>query len=127
MKEQEIVLETTSDNKPVELKISPQRTAILVISMQNEFCSPGGEASVISNETDMSQSTRKPAEAIKAICTEARKAGSRIIHCLTGFRPDLADVPKTYLEKHAPKGEGAAIGSNGPHDNKSHVSGSRGR
>jgi nicotinamidase-related amidase len=123
MSAQEVFLEASSNETPVRIKLSPSNTAVLILSMQNEFCSTGGEASVISGDRDMSESTRKPIKAIQEITIVARKSRCKIIHCTTGYRPDLADAPENYIEKHAPRGEGAAIGSSGPQDSKSHVSG----
>jgi ureidoacrylate peracid hydrolase len=77
------------DAKPEPVTIDPERAALIVIDMQNDFGSPGGmfdRASV-----DIS-GIRQVIEPTKRAIAAARKQGIPIIYVKMGFRPDLSDA-----------------------------------
>ena len=86
-----------------------ERTALLVIDMQNDFCSPGGYGALMGYDVAM---TRRPIEPIRRTLQAARRAGLTVIHTREGHRPDLSDCPPNKLE-HSKK-MGAGIGDLGP-------------
>jgi len=86
-----------------------EHTALLIIDMQNDFCSPGGYGALMGYDVEK---TRRPIEPIRRVLHAARSVGMRIIHTREGHRPDLSDCPANKLE-HSKK-MGAGIGDAGP-------------
>jgi nicotinamidase-related amidase len=85
------------------------RTALLVIDMQRDFCSPGGYADAAGLDV------ARLAEAIQRIAdllSAARAAGMLVVHTREGHVPDLSDCPPEKLARS--QRAGAAIGSMGP-------------
>jgi ureidoacrylate peracid hydrolase len=77
------------DAKPEPVTINPERAALIVIDMQNDFGSPGGmfdRAGV-----DIS-GIRHAIEPTKRAIAAARKQGIPIVYVKMGFRPDLSDA-----------------------------------
>jgi len=104
--------------KPFDVQFDPKKTAILVIDMQNEWCSKGGEADRSGADIEV---MRKPIKPIQNILEVARAAGCPIIYTKAGHRPDLADVPKFKMDTHRKKG--ILIGSKDPHGGRTHIRG----
>jgi ureidoacrylate peracid hydrolase len=75
--------------RPNAVSIAPERTALIVIDMQNDFGSKGGmfdRAGIdISGIRSVIEPTRR---AIGA----AREAGIQIVYAKMGYRPDLSDI-----------------------------------
>lgn len=77
------------DARPEPLTIDPERTALLVVDMQNDFGTKGGmfdRAGI-----DISQIQKAVAPTARVIAA-ARKAGMKVIYLKMGFRPDLSDA-----------------------------------
>src|SRR5712692_10905409 len=77
------------DARPQPITIDPERTALLVVDMQNDFGRKGGmfdRAGI-----DISQIQKVVAPTARVIAA-ARKAGMRVIYLKMGFRPDLSDA-----------------------------------
>jgi len=77
------------DAKPEPVTIDPERAALIVIDMQNDFGSPGGmfdRAGV-----DIS-GIRHAIEPTKRAIAAARKQGVPIVYVKMGFLPDLSDA-----------------------------------
>src|ERR1700741_5351855 len=71
------------------LEFDPQRCAVTVVDMQNDFGSPGGMFDLGGNNISLIRETVAPtARVIEA----ARKAGARIVYLKMGFQPDLSDA-----------------------------------
>lgn len=84
-------------------------TALLVIDMQRDFCSPGGYAD--SAGLDVAR-LASPIANIQQLLAAVRRMGWLVVHTREGHLPDLSDCPP---EKYARSvAAGAAIGSNGP-------------
>ena len=79
----------TIEARPEPLKIDLARTAILVIDMQNDFCSPGGgfDRAGISIEA-----VRSTIPFISTVLTAARKLGVQIVYLKMEHQPDLSDL-----------------------------------
>lgn len=88
--------------------LTPQNTALLVIDMQADFCSPGGYLAQKGYDISL---TRAPIEPIRAVLAVARQKGLRIVFTREGHRPNLSDLPATKRWRN--KTAGAEIGSVG--------------
>jgi len=112
--------------KPVPLKIAadPQsitidleRSAVIVIDMQNDFCTKGGL--VDSFGADYTPD-RKPIEPLQKLLPALRKAGMPVIWVNWGTRPDLANMPPNQIHLFKPRGIGVGLGDPLP-NNGAHV------
>jgi len=74
---------------PESIEIDLQRTALIVVDMQNAFVSQGGYFDLTG--IDIS-SSRKIIGTCKGLITEARLKGAKIIYFQMGFSPDLSDM-----------------------------------
>ncbi|MBX2865160.1 MAG: cysteine hydrolase [Leptolyngbyaceae cyanobacterium MAG.088] len=94
--------------KPYPLMIDLAHTALLVIDMQNDFCTAGGWAD--QKGFDVTQ-TQKPIQPLKQLFEGLRETPVTIIHTREGHRLDLSDCPPHKLARS--KKQNAAIGSEG--------------
>lgn len=94
--------------QPYPLMIDLTHTALLVIDMQNDFCTPGGWADC--KGFDVTQ-TQKPIQPLKQLLAALRETPVTIIHTREGHRPDLSDCPPHKLARS--KKQNAEIGSEG--------------
>lgn len=87
----------------------PNRTALIVIDLQRDFCSPGGYAHQAGIDIG-------PMQAVVAntvrLLQAARAAGLMVVHTREGHLSDLSDCPATKLQRSVDAG--APIGSLGP-------------
>jgi nicotinamidase-related amidase len=84
-------------------------TALIVIDMQRDFCSPGGYADTAGMDV---QRLREPIANIQRLLQAARSAGLLVVHTREGHLPDLSDCPPAKLARSV--AAGAPIGSQGP-------------
>ncbi|NEQ49883.1 MAG: cysteine hydrolase [Leptolyngbya sp. SIO3F4] len=94
--------------KPYPLKLDLAHTALLVIDMQNDFCTPGGWAD--RKGFDVTQ-TQKPIQPLMQLLKTLRQTPVTIVHTREGHRPDLSDCPPHKLARS--KKQNAEIGSEG--------------
>lgn len=94
---------------PYAFEFDVERTALLVIDMQNDFCTPGGFGELLGNDISL---TRSIIPVIDELLQTARRAGMLIIHTREGHLPDLSDCPPSKLERS--RKQGAGIGDVGP-------------
>ena len=94
---------------PIEAALRPERTALLVIDMQRDFCEPLGYMQ--SRGEDIS-AARAIIPIISRVRDAATAAGMTIIYTREGHRPNLSDLPDIKRLKTARSG--AEIGSMGP-------------
>ena len=75
--------------RPDPLSVEPDRTALIVVDMQNAYCSEGGYLHRVgfdvSGSSPVIAETRRMVDACKA-------AGIRIIYLQNGFEADLRDI-----------------------------------
>ncbi|KAJ1569435.1 hypothetical protein HK096_003142 [Nowakowskiella sp. JEL0078] len=97
---------------PYNGKLSPSNSAIVVIDMQNDFCSPGG---YIDSMGYSLEAARAIIPNIQAVLGSARQKGFHIIHTREGHRSDLADLPLNKQWRSRKVGvNGVGIGDMGP-------------
>lgn len=84
-------------------------TALLVIDMQRDFCSPGGYADAAGMDV---RRLREPIANIQQLLAAARAKGLVVVHTREGHLPDLSDCPPTKMARSV--AAGAPIGSQGP-------------
>ena len=87
----------------------PSTTALIVIDMQRDFCSPGGYADQAG--IDIAR-MRAVVGQVQRLLGAARAAGLTIVHTREGHLPDLSDCPPAKLARSV--AAGAPIGSAGP-------------
>lgn len=89
--------------------LDPGSTALIVIDMQRDFCSPHGYAARAG--LDVAR-LAQPIAQIRRLLAAAREAGMLVVHTREGHLPDLSDCPPEKMRRsvHA----GAPIGSTGP-------------
>jgi nicotinamidase-related amidase len=86
-----------------------KRTALVVIDLQRDFCSPGGYAEQAGIDIRPMQAVLKNA---LRLLQAARTAGLLVVHTREGHLSDLSDCPATKLQRSVDAG--APIGSLGP-------------
>ncbi len=100
---------TLNESLPYPFVFRPDRTALVVIDMQNDFCAPGGFGERLGNDIS---STRSIIPVISRVMAAARFAGLMIVHTREGHLPDLSDCPPSKLRRS--RRQGAGIGDEGP-------------
>ena len=89
--------------------LDPATTALIVIDMQRDFCSPGGYADQAGLDIARMQAV---VGQVKALLMAARGAGLHVFHTREGHLPDLSDCPPAKLARSV--AAGARIGGPGP-------------
>ncbi|OMF27183.1 isochorismatase [Paenibacillus sp. FSL H8-0548] len=93
--------------KPQEVMIDLERTAIIVIDMQNDFCSPGGWLDSIGVETS---GLLKPVTRLNKLLPELRKAEVPVLWLNWGNREDQMNLPPSVLHVYNIDGKSNGIG-----------------
>lgn len=93
---------------PYPLTLDLAHTALLVIDMQNDFCTAGGFADRMGLDV---RNTQKPIAPLQGLLDGLRQTPVTIIHTREGHRPDLSDCPAHKLERS--RRMGAEIGGEG--------------
>lgn len=94
---------------PYDGNVPPDRTALINIDWQVDFCGPGGYVDTMGYDLSL---VRTPLGPARQVLDAARRAGLFIIHTREGHRPDLSDLPANKRWRSAQIG--AEIGSAGP-------------
>ncbi|WP_296492285.1 isochorismatase family cysteine hydrolase [Rhodoferax sp.] len=89
--------------------IYPGRSALIVIDMQRDFCSPNGYAARAGLDVER---LARPIAQVQRLLTAARVAGLLVVHTREGHQPDLSDCPPEKMRRSIQAG--APIGSAGP-------------
>lgn len=71
-------------------KVSPSRTALLIVDMQNDFCSPGG---FIDRATSFTPSTAAVSARIATLRQAAEHLGMLVIHIVSHFDDEYLNEP----------------------------------
>jgi len=74
---------------PGAVTLDTQKTAVIVVDMQNAFCSKGGMLDVLGMLDEAK--VGRVIETDKKVIEATRRAGIRIIYLRMGYRPDLSD------------------------------------
>ncbi|MEO1790709.1 MAG: cysteine hydrolase [Cyanobacteria bacterium J06629_19] len=102
-------MKITVPSRPYPITISLEHTALIVIDMQNDFCTPGGWADLKGFDVTL---TQRPIEPLKRLLAALRRETPiTIVHTREGHRPDLSDCPPHKLARS--KYQNAEIGSEG--------------
>jgi len=94
---------------PITGVLEPQRTALLIIDMQRDFCDPAG---YMHSRGDDVAAARAIVPRILGVLEIARRTGMLVIYTREGHRANLADLPASKRLKTARAG--AQIGATGP-------------
>ncbi len=81
--------QATIEATPGPITIDTARTAVIVVDMQNDFCSKGGLFDRAGIDISMVQKAVGPT---REVLLAAREAGIKIVYLKMGFRPDLSDL-----------------------------------
>jgi nicotinamidase-related amidase len=92
---------------PQDVVIDLQRTAIIVIDMQNDFCTQDGWVDAIGGDY---RADRAPIEPLQKLLPALRAAQVPVIWVNWGNRPDLANMPPNQIHLYKPKGSGIGLG-----------------
>jgi ureidoacrylate peracid hydrolase len=79
----------TIEAKPEPITINTSQTAVVVVDMQNDFCSKGGMFDHAGVEISMVQTA---VSFIQKVVAVARLSGIKIVYLKMGFQPDLSDL-----------------------------------
>jgi nicotinamidase-related amidase len=100
--------------RPVTITCEPQsvtvdlnRTVLIVIDMQNDFCAKGGWVDQLGLDYTPD---RTPIEPLQKILPPLRKAGVPVIWVNWGNRPDLLNMPPNQIHLYKPRGSGIGLG-----------------
>ena len=94
---------------PYDGCLVPERTALIIIDMQRDFCHPGGY--VASMGYDVTP-VLKIVPNVMDLLERMRSWGGLVVHTREGHRPDLSDVSPHKMWRS--KNGGARIGAAGP-------------
>lgn len=96
-------------NWPYDGRFAPERTALINIDWQVDFCGVGGYVDKMGYDLNLTRAGLAPTA---VVLEAARKAGLFIVHTREGHRADLSDCPPNKLWRS--KQIGAGIGDDGP-------------
>ena len=91
------------------MKFAADTTALIVIDMQRDFCSPGGYADRAGMDISRMQAV---VGKVQTLLHAARTAGLHVLHTREGHPPNMADCPPAKLQRSVDAG--APIGCLGP-------------
>lgn len=89
------------------VRVDLQRTAMIVIDMQNDFCTKGGWVDHIGGDY---RPDRRPIKPLQKLLPALRKAGVPVIWVNWGNRPDLANMPPNQIHLYKRDGRGVGLG-----------------
>ena len=92
---------------PQRVTLDLHRTALIVIDMQNDFCTPGGWVDHIGGDVT---ADRAPIAPLNRLTPALRRHGVPIVWVNWGNRPDLANMPPNQLHLYKPGGTGVGLG-----------------
>ena len=84
--------QTTIEASPEPIRISISQTTVVVVDMQNDFCSNGG---LFDRAGINISAVQKAVGPIRRVLSAAREAGVKIVYLMMGFRADLSDLGDT--------------------------------
>jgi nicotinamidase-related amidase len=97
----------TLASQPQHVTLDLHRTVLIVIDMQNDFCTPGGWVDHIGGDVTSDQAPIAPLNRLTPVL---RQHGVPILWVNWGNRPDLANMPPNQLHLYKPTGVGTGLG-----------------
>ena len=97
----------TLPSTPQHVTLDLNRTALIVIDMQNDFCTKGGWVDHIGGDVS---ADRAPIGPLNRLTPALRAQGVPVIWVNWGNRPDLANMPPNQLHLYKPHGVGTGLG-----------------
>ena len=97
----------TLATQPQRVTLDLNRTALVVIDMQNDFCAPGGWVDHIGGDY---RCDRAPIGPLNTLTPALRELGVPIVWVNWGNRADLANMPPNQLHLYKPRGTGTGLG-----------------
>lgn len=94
--------------EPAPVCFDPSRSALVVVDLQNDFCSPGGWLAGIGVDVSV---LRAAIGHVATLLPHARDAGVPIIWLNWGNRSDQANIPPGVAHVYDPNGTGEGIGA----------------
>ena len=91
--------------KPFNFDFDLKKTALMIIDMQRDFCSPGGFGEALGNDITP---TKSIIPTVRKVLDAARTKGMKVIHTREGHKPDLSDLEPAKLRRSN------SIGKKGP-------------
>lgn len=95
------------DAKPFTFDFDLNKTALLIIDMQRDFCEFGGFGEALGNDITP---TKSIIPTVKKVLDAARDANMFVIHTREGHRPDMSDVPDAKKRRFSSIGEEGPMG-----------------
>lgn len=96
---------------PHDSSLRPDSTALIIVDMQLDFCSPGGYLDSQGLSVEPSRTVIPP---IQSLLAAFRKAGFPVYHTREGHRPDLSTLSSRELLRSRNNQSGRGIGDEGP-------------
>lgn len=97
--------------EPQNVVVDAHRSALVVVDMQNDFCSPGG---YLDHRGIDYTPDRAPIAPLQALLPVLRTQGVPIVWLNWGVRPDLLNIPPSLLHAHTQDGSGPGLGETIP-------------
>ena len=93
--------------EPQSVVVDLNRTALIVIDMQNDFCAKGGWVDYLGADYTPD---RAPIAALQKLVPALRSAAVPVIWVNWGNRPDLLNMPPNQIHLYKPTGTGIGLG-----------------
>ncbi len=97
----------TIESTPQHVTFDLNRTVLVVIDMQNDFCAAGGWVDHLGANFSPD---REPIAPLRRLLPAWRSAGGQVIWVNWGNRPDLANMPPNQHHLYKPQGQGIGLG-----------------
>lgn len=88
------------DSEPQKVRFDIGKSALVIIDMQNDFCTKGGWVDHIGGDFG---ADRGPIAPLQRLLPVVRNSGVPVIWVNWGNRPDLANMPPNQLHLYKPK------------------------
>jgi nicotinamidase-related amidase len=105
-----VVVEADPYAWPYDGNLAPDRTALVLIDWQQDFCGHGGYVDRMGYDISLTRRGIEPTSDVLALCRSI--PGFTIVHTREGHKPDLSDCPPNKLWRSM--NMGAGIGTQGP-------------